>query len=159
MKPLPDGSSRNYSLQSVSQIKSLLAQGVPVILGLDFYYGAWNHRKSTEYGISRNTDHWAQGIIGYPEPGSVDRQISPKHQAGHSIVVVGYDDDRIVETPVLMEDGTTQMFRYKGVYYIKNSWGTAGFGAKFELNGVPHPGYGMITQKYAHEKGGFDRLF
>jgi hypothetical protein len=150
--------SSNYSVSSTNEIKDLLRQGIPLTLDLDFFYGAWNHRKGPELGIPRNMDHWNRGIIGYPEKGSVDRAKSFDDPAGHSIVVVGYDDDVEVSVPTLMADGSQKTFTYRGVYYIKNSWGTGGFGAGFQLDGAAHPGYGMITQKYAHEFGGFYRL-
>jgi hypothetical protein len=71
---------------------------------------------------------------------------------------VGYNDDEWVTVPTLMSDGTTRELRYRGVYYFKNSWGKAGFGSRFELEGVTAQGYGRITQRYAHEFGQFFRL-
>jgi hypothetical protein len=68
---------------------------------------------------------------------------------------VGYDDEKVTKTKMLMDDGSTKEFSYKGVYYFKNSWGIKGSGRDFTLNGVSYPGYGMITQKYAHEHGRF----
>lgn len=143
-------------LQFTDQIKLLLDQGQPVLLDIDFYYGAWNHRKATEFGMTRNMEHWSQGIIGYPEPGSMDRKAFYESPAGHSVLLVGYDDNKIVKTRVEMEDGTVQEFEYKGVYYFKNSWGTAEFGANSEIDGQNFPGYGAITQKYADEIGEFN---
>ena len=150
--------TRKFSLYSVEQVKQNLQQGIPVTLGIRFFYGAWNHRKSVDYGIGRNMTNWNLGLVGYPEPGSVDRLESPKHDAGHSILVVGYDDSKIVNTEVKMQDGSIQHFRYQGVYYFKNSWGTVGFGKDFVLGGRSLPGYGMISQKHAHEHGGFFHL-
>jgi hypothetical protein len=57
-----------------------------------------------------------------------------------------------------MADGSTKEFRYKGVYFIKNSWGATNFGVNTEIEGKTFPGYGIITQKYAEEFGGFYRL-
>jgi hypothetical protein len=57
-----------------------------------------------------------------------------------------------------MDDGTTKSFTYRGVYYFKNSWGTDKFGVQFSLNGKVYPGYGMITQKYAHDFGQFFQM-
>ena len=54
-----------------------------------------------------------------------------------------------------MEDGTWKEFSYRGVYYFKNSWGLRVSGRDFKLQGKNFPGYGMITQKYAHELGTF----
>jgi C1A family cysteine protease len=103
-------------------------------------------------------DHWAQGIIGHPEPGSLDREKSSEKPAGHSVLVVGFDDNKIVKKKIQMADGTSKMFTYKGVYYIKNSWGTESFGSEFEVDGVNYPGYGMIVQKHANQDGSFFAL-
>jgi hypothetical protein len=149
---------RSYGVSSVTTIKSQLRAGTPIVLEMDFYYGAWNHRLADELSIGRDMEAWAKGVIGYPEYGSVDRTRSPEKRAGHSILVVGYDDEKVVTTNVLMNDGTTKQFTYKGVYYFKNSWGTSSFGSQFEVDGEIVPGYGMITQKYAHEQGAFYRL-
>lgn len=148
----------NYYLYDVETIKTRLLDGKAVILEIDFYYGAWNHRGGSELGIERNMDHWAQGIIGNPEPGSLDAAKSPSKPAGHSVLVVGFDDNKIVKIKTQMADGTSKTFTYKGVYYIKNSWGTDSFGADFEIDGVNYPGYGMITQKHANEDGSFFAL-
>jgi len=153
-----EGADASIYAGSTSEIKELLNAGIPLTLDFTFYYGAWNHRLAPEVGISRNMDHWAKGIVGYPEPGSVDRDRSSEKAAGHSVVVVGYDDEREVETTVQMSDGTTKTFKHKGVYYFKNSWGTESFGVDFEIDGVKYPGYGMITQDYANEIGSFFRL-
>ncbi len=151
-------SPRSFYLFSTSDVKELLNQGTPVVLEVDFFYGAWNHGKADEYGIGRNLDHWNKGIITAPELGSVDLEQSRKHPAGHSVLVVGYDDNKVVTKTVRMTDGTTKTFTYQGVYYIKNSWGTGSFGSEFEINGKRYPGYGMMVQKYANDKGSFFKL-
>lgn len=138
--------------------KGHLDEGIPLTLDLDFYYGAWNHRLATGLEIGRNMEHWEHGVVGYPEHDSADYENSWKKPAGHSFVIVGYDDNLEVTTEVLMKDGTTKKFPYKGVYYFKNSWGTGSFGINFTIDGVNYPGYGMITQKYAHEYGAFFML-
>ncbi len=145
----------NFYLWDVNQVKETLAQGKPVILEIDFYYGAWNHRKADEYGIGRDMDLWAKGVVTAPEQGSMDLQESVKHPAGHSVLVVGYDDNKIIKKTIKMADGTKKTFTYKGVYYFKNSWGTSSFGANFEVDGQKFPGYGMIVQKHANEDGSF----
>lgn len=143
---------------SASEAKKLLAQGIPVTLDIDFYYGAWNHRKAEEYGLGRDMDQWGNGVVGYPEVGSLDRKVALEHPAGHSVLLVGYDDDVEVTTEVKMANGSTKKFTYKGVYYFKNSWGTESFGASFEVGGEKFPGFGTITQKYAHEQGAFFQM-
>ncbi|MCB0386871.1 MAG: C1 family peptidase, partial [Bdellovibrionales bacterium] len=151
-------SSRDYVVRYVNEIQDLLDQGIPLTLGAAFFYGSWNHRTAPELGMARDMNGWYKGIVGYPEPGSVDAVMSPTKEAGHSIVIVGYDNEKRVTTRIRMVDGTMKSFTYTGVYYFKNSWGKDGFGRDFSIDGRPYPGYGMITQKYAHEYGTFFRL-
>ena len=149
----------NYGyMYSTSQVKELLSQGIPVILEQDFYYGTWNHRTADSLNIGRNLDHWSKGIVGYPFPGSMDAKQSPTKRAGHSILLVGYDDNVVIDFPVKMEDGTTKTFKLKGVYYFKNSWGTDSFGREAVIDGISRPGYGTMTQRYAHDYGSFYRF-
>ncbi len=157
-----------FPVYNEDDIKGYLDKGIPLTLDLDFYYGAWNHRLAAdEPGLSdigRNMDHWGKGIVGYPEVGSLDRKLSPHKPAGHSIVVVGYDDDVEVKTKVKMDkkdahgNWLEKEFTYKGVYYFKNSWGKGNFGANLVVGEITHDGYGMITQEYAHELGEFFAL-
>jgi hypothetical protein len=153
-----DWHPQHYEVRTTGDIKTLLNQNIPLTLDVTFFYGAWNHGLAGQFGIERDQDHWDKGLIGYPAKGSVDRVNSLKHGAAHSVVIVGYDDDLEVQTQVKMTNGTTQTFTYRGVYFIKNSWGTTSFGAHAEIGGVSHPGYGMITQQYANEYGSFYRL-
>lgn len=151
-------SSDNFSVSSVEEVKSLLQKGMPVVLEVDFFYGAWNHREADDFAIGRNMDHWSKGIVSFPEDGSIDADVSPKHPAGHSILIVGYDDNKIVEKTIKMRDGSMKKFTYKGVYYFKNSWGTTSFGRDFEIDGEKFPGYGMMVAKYAEELGQFFQM-
>jgi len=147
---------KSYRVKSTSDIRNILVNNHAVVMGTKLYYGAWNSSKVDTFDIQpRDKSSWYSGIVGYPEPGSRDRDISAVNGGGHSILIVGYDDNVIVKTKALMTDGTTKEFTYKGVYYFKNSWGVKGFGKKFSLNNRSYPGYGMITQKYAHEFGTF----
>lgn len=150
--------SSYYSVYSVAQAKNLLQQGIPLTMGISFYYGAWNHRKAVEMGINRDMNSWDQGIVFYPVRGSMDRKMSPTKSAGHSILIVGYDDNKEVTQMVKMEDGSLKQFTFKGVYYFKNSWGTESFGANAQIEGQHLPGYGMIVQDYVHEYGSFYQL-
>ena len=149
-----------YSVYYISEIKNRLERGTPVVLDINFFYGAWNHRKATDLGIGRSMDHWSKGIVGYPEKNSVDYKKSQEkdNRAGHSVLLVGYDNEKEVTTTVKMQDGTTKSFTYKGVYYFKNSWGTSSFGLSSDIDGNVNPGYGLITQKHAHEHGSFYKL-
>jgi hypothetical protein len=152
---------KDFRIYQVSSIKKWLAVGTPILLEVPFYYGAWAHGDAASNGIGRDADaveQYAQGIVGYPEYGSKDRVISPKIDSAHAITLVGYDDQAVVTQKVTMTDGTTRSFTSQGVYYFKNSWGTGSFGSKFQIKGVSHPGYGVITQRYANEFGSFYRL-
>jgi len=148
----------NFSLYNTSSIKQFLDAGYPLTMGIAIYYGSWNHGAGRSIGVPMNTELWERGIVGYPEKGSLDWDLSRTKPAGHSIVIVGYDDSKEITTTTTMKDGSIKEFTYKGVYYFKNSWGTTSFGKDFEIDGVGFPGYGMITQKYAHEYGSFYHL-
>jgi hypothetical protein len=148
-------STSNYFISNVSEVKKNLRNKIPVVVEVDFYYGAWNHRSADEYNIRRDTNLWNLGIVTSPELGSVDMLESSKHPAGHSVLVVGYDDNVIVEKLVRLTNGTTKKVTYKGVYYFKNSWGTSSFGKDFQIDGVKYPGYGMMVQDYAEKFGQF----
>lgn len=162
---MEDYDLRNFIVKQKSynitheEAKKLLSKGTPVIAGLKLYYGSWNHSKTTKFEIQkREKKIWYNGIVGYPEPGSKDRRICDERGGGHSIILVGYDDNKKVTSKLLMDDGTWKTTTYKGVYYFKNSWGVRGFGRDFKLNGRKLPGYGMITQKYLNELGRFSHL-
>lgn len=156
--PTFGGHSPQYRVIGTNTIRKYLDQMTPLALELDVHYGAWNHSAGESYGIEMNDEEWAQGIVTYAEPGSVDLIESRKNRAGHSVVVVGYDDHKIITKTHKMADGSEKTVSYRGVYYFKNSWGTTSFGRDFSYDGVPYPGYGMITYKYAHEQGSFFRL-
>ena len=149
---------KSYKIKK-QRARHLLSEGQAVIMGLKLYYGSWNHSKTDKFDIQkRDKKKWFNGVVTYPEPGSRDRLISGEKGGGHSLVIVGYDDEKIVTSKMLMEDGSWKEFTYKGVYYFKNSWGVKGFGKRFVFEGQPLPGYGMITYNYAHELGTFFEL-
>jgi hypothetical protein len=119
-----------------------------VIVGLTFFYQSWNHRKSQ---LQRNLDSWDQGFVTYPS--AKDKEISLEKRAGHSILLVGWDDNK--EMPTLGEDGEPlvdangDVINEKGCFIFKNSWGTTGFGIDSDWG----PGYGCISYKYVEEYG------
>ncbi len=145
-------------LRSVGQIKSALANGIPLTLGMDFFYGSWNHKKSDEFGIGRDINSFNAGHVSYPEAGSMDRKVSKEKGAGHAVLVVGYDDNIVITSNIKMTNGEYRRFNYRGAYIIKNSWGTESLGNNFIYKGRKYPGYAFITYKYAHEFGGFYEL-
>lgn len=151
---------RDFRVPMESQVKKLLNQGVPLALDVEYFYGSWADQRAETYEISRDLDQYYAGIVGYPENGSLDRRISTeegKHSA-HAVLVVGYDDEAVVTTRLKMEDGSMKEFTRKGVYYFKNSWGIQGWASRSKIEGRATPGYGMISQDYAHEYGSFYSL-
>jgi hypothetical protein len=119
-----------------------------VVIGATFFYQAWNHRKSE---LPTNSDYWRRGIVLYPN--EKDKELSLAKRAGHSVPIVGWDDD--LEVPVVDEHGAQvldaegQPVVEKGFYIFKNSWGTGGFGVD-----NPHGnGYGYLSQRYVREYG------
>lgn len=125
---------------SLRQIKNRLSAGWPMVLSLEFFYGAWNHRKMTELGIGeRDMQAWERGYVSVPN--EIDIKLSRTSPAGHSIVIIGYDDA-------------------KRVYYFKNSWGTSSFGVKSDFFGEgTSQGYGTISYEYANRFGTFYDVF
>lgn len=118
------------------------------IVGLDFFYQSWNHRRSE---LPRNLDYWSQGYVLYPN--EKDKEISLAKRAGHSILLVGWNDELAV--PVMDEAGnqvldeTGAPIVERGFFLFKNSWGTGSFGAN-----NPHgDGYGWISYRYVNEYG------
>ncbi|MBK7961489.1 MAG: hypothetical protein IPK04_09995 [Bdellovibrionales bacterium] len=77
---MKNGSTKN--IYQVAEVKALLSRNIPITLDVDFYYGAWNHREAANYGLTRNMDHWALGIVGYPAEDSKDRVVSHENPAG-----------------------------------------------------------------------------
>lgn len=139
-KKLGTAGLRFTGLGGQNEVKQALNNSEPLVLGVRFFYKAWNHRKMEEYGLGkRDMDSWGKGVVSTPT--AQDVQISSQHPAGHSIVVVGYDDAR-------------------RVYFFKNSWGTGNFGENSDLLGNnTTDGYGTITYDYAHRYGTFHRVW
>lgn len=155
------GDRRSGVVRSVNEIHRLLAEGTPMTMEFDFYYGSWNHPEAEKYGIHHSPKLWRQGAVVYPEEGSADLAYSKKGPSGHSVLVVGYDDTREISYWVNLKDGRKQKITRRGVYYFKNSWGLpkkGDWGSEFEIDGIRLPGYGMILQDHAHDFGQFFRL-
>ncbi len=123
-------------------------EGTGVIVGLTFFYQSWNHRKSE---LLRNLESWNQGFVTYPS--AKDKELSLVKRAGHSILLIGWDDEQ--EMPTLDADGEPvlddagNVVNEKGCFVFKNSWGTSGFGIASNWG----PGYGCISYKYVEEYG------
>ena len=134
---------------STSSIKNVVyerRQGV--VVGLDFFYQSWNHRKST---LPTTPSYWNRGYVLYPN--AADKRASEMQRAGHSVQIVGWDDNLEVQTvdaqgkPVF--DAQGKPVKEKGFYVFKNSWGTTGFGIQHPAG----PGYGYISYRYVREYG------
>lgn len=132
---------------NVRSIKAVMKnQGTGVVAGMTFFYQSWNHRRSK---LPTNSDYWSEGYV--LPPNEKDREISLEKRAGHSILLVGWDDE--LEVPLVDAEGNTvkddngDPVIEKGFFMFKNSWGTSGFG-------IRHPagaGYGWIAYSYIEE--------
>lgn len=134
---------------STSSIKNVIFEKkTGVLVGLDFFYQAWNHRRST---LPVSSTRFGQGIVQYPN--ATDKTESDKAPAGHSILLVGWDDN--MEIQAMDKDGKPafdsagKAIKEKGFYLFKNSWGTTSFG----VSNVKGAGYGWISYKYIREYG------
>lgn len=123
-----------------SEIQRLIDQGGILLLEMEFFYRAWAHSRTTEYGLGvRDFARFNRGEVLTPD--DEDIKLSRRKPAGHAVVLVGYD-------------------REKRVYHFKNSWGSSDFGRDSNiLDNAQHTGgYGTITFDYAHNYGSFYRL-
>lgn len=143
---LPNGRWLNSRRASI--MDHIRVNGTGVVVGMEFFYQAWNHRKSE---LPRNLDSWDAGIVRMPN--DEDIEISREARAGHSILIVGWDLDK--EFPRVDSEGNTVLdgdgnpVMEKGFYIFKNSWGTSGFG-------IDHPagaGYGWLSMEYVDRFG------
>ena len=142
---LPRGrwvSSRVRSLKAV-----MFEKKMAVVAGMTFYYQSWNHRGSK---LKTDNELWRKGIVTYPNQD--DKTSSLEKRAGHSILLVGWDDN--MEAPKRDKDGEYlkdadgNVEMEKGFFLFKNSWGTGSFG-KDNPNG---DGYGWLSYKYVEEE-------
>lgn len=127
---------RAERINNLSKVYQLLLANEPILLEIEFFYGAWNHPRMVDLEIGeRDIDQWVKGRVGIPSPDDIF--LSQRKPAGHSIVLVGFDQEA-------------------KVYFFKNSWGTTGFGRESDLLGPGStPGYGSIPFEYAHRWGTF----
>lgn len=118
-----------------------------VVVGGTFYYQSWNHGASD---LPTNQEYWRNGYVLYPN--ETDKAASLENRAGHSILLVGWDDELEVErldgegNVMLDDDG--EPLTEKGFFIFKNSWGTGSFGVD------DRDGYGYISYRYVQEKSG-----
>lgn len=141
---LPRGrwiSSRRRSIQG-----HMVTKRTPVQIGGDFFYQSWQHGGSmltTVSSLSR------RGIV--LAPNAEDIADSRMRPAGHSILIVGWDDNMEVQRidamgqPLVDAMGNPVMER--GFFLFKNSWGTGRFGIENPMGA----GYGWISMAYVEE--------
>ncbi len=117
-----------------------------VVAGMTFFYQAWNHRGST---LPVSDALWRRGVVSYPN--QTDKTKSLEKRAGHSILIVGWDDELEIDqrdergAPVLDAQGNP--LKEKGFWIFKNSWGKGSFGVS-----NPHgDGYGYLSMRYVEE--------
>lgn len=141
---LPAG--RYVSTRSIKH--HIQTQKTGVVVGVDFFYQAWNHRRST---LPTNQGNWSQGVVLHPN--SDDVAESHKHRAGHSILLVGWDDNLEVSTRDKdgneVQDADGNPVTEQGFYIFKNSWGTS----SFPVNNPHGVGYGYISFAYIERHG------
>lgn len=118
-----------------------------VVVGLDFFYQAWGHGGSP---LTTSKEYSRNGYVFYPN--EVDKEKSLENRAGHSILLVGWDDT--LEVPRLDENGEPMVDENgdpvvdKGFFIFKNSWGTGW--AEESPYGA---GFGFISMDYVEEYG------
>ena len=143
---LPMGKWHSARERSIKATMFNKQQGV--VVGLTFFYQSWNHRRAK---LPTSREYWAEGYV--LAPNAEDRRISLEKRAGHSILLVGWDDT--LEVQKLDEEGKGivddqgQPVMEKGFFIFKNSWGTGGFG----VDNVHGDGYGYIAYDYVSEFG------
>ncbi len=141
---LPAGRWINSNARSIKG--HMVETNTGVVVGGTFYYQAWNHRRSS---LPVSSEYFAQGYV--LSPNEEDRQASMEHRAGHSFVLIGWDDDLEVQKHDaegnLMEDADGNPVMEKGFFLFRNSWGTSSFGTQNEFG----PGYGWISYAYVQE--------
>lgn len=140
--------SRFINSRRASIMDHIRVGGTGVVVGLDFFYQSWNHRKST---LPRNLDRWDDGIVLYPN--ARDIEVSHEKRAGHAVLLIGWDLDKEIqivdEHGNLVFDAQGNPVVEKGFFLFKNSWGTTGFGID-----NPHgAGYGWLSMKYVEDFG------
>jgi subtilisin-like proprotein convertase family protein len=117
-----------------------------VVVSGTFFYQAWNHRLSK---LTTNNDYWRKGYVTYPN--ADDKTSSNLEPAGHSIVVVGWDDNLEVQSRDkdgnLLTDQSGAPIMEKGFWLFKNSWGTESFGVANDVG----RGYGWLSMRYVEE--------
>ncbi len=117
-----------------------------VVVGGDFFYQSWNHGSSK---LTVDKDYFRKGYV--MSPNAEDVADSEERPAGHSFVLVGWDDDLEVqkrdgEGNKLTDDNGDPVME-KGFFLFRNSWGTGSFGTENPYGA----GYGWIGMDYVED--------
>ncbi len=96
-----------------------------------------------------HNEYWRKGYV--TAPNALDEEKSREKRAGHSFVLIGWDDELEVQKRdgegKLLTDGEGNPEMEKGFWLFKNSWGTGSFGVE-----NPHgDGYGWISMDYVDD--------
>jgi len=108
-------------------------------------------RRTASSPLPTSSEYFRNGWV--LAPNAEDREKSLENRAGHSILLIGWDDNLSVPkrdaegNQILNEDGEPEM--ETGFFLFKNSWGTGSFGTANEFG----PGYGWISFDYVREHG------
>ncbi|MBN2496671.1 MAG: proprotein convertase P-domain-containing protein [Deltaproteobacteria bacterium] len=117
-----------------------------VIVGGTFFYQAWNHGRST---LPTSSEYKRKGYV--LSPNEKDREESLAKRAGHSFLLVGWDDElevqRVDADGQKMVDADGEPVMEKGFFLFKNSWGTGSFGSQ----NPEGDGYGWIAYRYVED--------
>lgn len=143
---LPAGRWINSSARSIKG--HMFTTQTAVVIGVSFMYQAWNHGRSP---LPTNAENKRLGYV--LTPNAADVEDSTERGAGHSILLVGWDDELSVQRrdeagePMVDEEGEPVMDT--GFFLFKNSWGTGKFGVE-----NPHgDGYGWISYQHLADHG------
>ncbi len=120
-----------------------------IICGMDFFYQSWSHGGSS---LGINAENKSYGAVVTPGPESVEE--GREKPAGHSILLVGYDEEkqfpRLDAEGKALRDDQGNIIYDKGFFLFKNSWGTGGsWGSKNEFGS----GYGWLSFDYVQRFG------
>jgi subtilisin-like proprotein convertase family protein len=116
-----------------------------VQVGGSFFYQAWGHGGSR---IPVYRGYRRQGYV--LAPNAADVTSSGEHPAGHSYLLVGWDDELEVQAidaeGQLAVDEAGEPIMQKGFFLFKNSWGTG-----WAQDNPFGPGYGWIAYDYVED--------
>ncbi|MCA9488614.1 MAG: proprotein convertase P-domain-containing protein [Myxococcales bacterium] len=114
-----------------------------VVVGGKFFYQAWNHGASE---LPVNRDFYKAGYV--TSPNADDIAQAERKPAGHSFLLVGWDDTLEVQKRDgqgnLLTDEAGNPLMEKGFFLFRNSWGAGTFGSTNPYGA----GYGWISMAY-----------